>query len=306
MTTCITIDTPKAPTATDNAYGARPIKRNRRTGGEMVALKIIIIEVASEIAPATVRQIYYALVCRGVIEKTEAAYRSIGRLLTIMRRAGEIPFAWLTDNTRWQRKPETFDGISQLLNDTAQLYRRSVWSTQDAYVEVWLEKDALSGVLYNVTAKWDVPLMVTRGYPSVTFVHAAAEAIDAIGKPTHLYYFGDKDPSGIDIPRKVEEGIREFAPDAEVYFNRVAVTDNQIEKWKLPTRPTKKSDSRSKSFIGESVELDAIPPDRLRWLVNNCIESHIDQRALEKLKIAETSEREWLANIAVDFDRGQL
>ncbi len=80
-----------------------------------------------------------------------------------MRRARELPFHWIADNTRWMRKPTTHDGLSDLLQDTAQLYRRSLWSNQSAYVEIWLEKDALSGVLYPITQEFDVPLMVTRG-----------------------------------------------------------------------------------------------------------------------------------------------
>ena len=106
-----------------------------------------------------------------------------------------------------------------MLHHQKRLYRRSLWNDQDAYVEVWLEKDALAGVLYEVTDTWDVPLMVTVGYPSLSYLHEAAEQIAAKDKPAYLYYFGDHDPSGIDITCLVEDGIREFAPDAEIYFD---------------------------------------------------------------------------------------
>src|SRR5262249_48885635 len=128
---------------------------------------------------------------------------------------------------------------------------RSLWDNQDAYVEVWLEKDALAGGLYEVTEQWDVPLMVTRGYPSISYLHSAAESIEAEAKPAYLYYFGDHDPSGVDITRAVEPGIREFAPDVDITFTRVAVTQDQILELHLPTRPTKASDTRSKGFCGE-------------------------------------------------------
>jgi hypothetical protein len=149
-----------------------------------------------------------------VIDKTEAAYKNLDRNLSLMRRAREIPFDWLADNTRWMRKPTSYESLADMLNEQTQFYRRTLWSNQADYVEIWLEKDALSGVLYTVTAEFDVPLMVTRGYPSLSFLHAAADAIANQGKPTHLYYFGDYDPSGVDITRAMEEGIREFAPEA--------------------------------------------------------------------------------------------
>jgi hypothetical protein len=282
----------------DGAYGARPTKRKRRTRDAIDALKATVLEVLAEIQPATVRQTFYQLVSRAAIEKTEQQYKAVGRLMVVMRRAGELPFHWLADNTRWQRKPDTYDGLSHLLQETARLYRRSVWTSQPAYVEVWLEKDALAGVLIDVTAEYDVPLMVTRGYPSVTFLHSAAEAITDVGKPTHLYYFGDYDPSGLDIPRKVEAGIRGFAPGADVTFTRVAVIEEQIGLLNLPTRPTKRTDSRAKGFEGESVEVDAIPPETLRAIVRGCIEQHIDAQALGVLQAAEESERDWLRNLA--------
>ena len=86
----------------------------------------------------------------------------------------------------------------------------------------------MSGVLYDVTAPWDVPLYVSRGFSSLSLVHGAAEEIAAIGKPAHIYCFGDYDPSGMEIPRVIERGMREFAPEAEVHFTRVAVTSEQI------------------------------------------------------------------------------
>ena len=145
--------------------------------------------------------------------------------------------------------------------------------------------------------------MVTRGYPSVSYLHAAAETILECRKPAFLYYLGDHDPSGVDISRNVEKRLREFAAGAEIHFVRLAVTPAQIAQWRPPARPTKKSDSRAREFEGNSVEVDAIPPARLRELVRRSIEKHIDRRALEVLRIAEKSEREVLDLMVSDVAR---
>lgn len=281
-------------------YRSRPTKsQNRRSGAEIAQIRASIRQVLEDDNPMTVRQVFYRLVSAGVIAKTEAEYKqTVIRLLTEMRRAREIPFGWIADNTRWMRKPTTFDSLEDALQSTARTYRRALWQEQPVYVEIWLEKDALAGVLYDVTQQWDVPLMVTRGYPSLTYLHEAAESIAYYDKPAHIYYFGDHDPSGLDIPRKVEAGLREFAPDAEISFERVAVTPEQIERWQLPTRPTKKTDSRSKSFEGESVEVDAISSQDLRTLVRRCIDRHVDQEVLRRVQLIEKSEQATLLTYA--------
>ena len=267
----------------------------------MDAIRSEIYRVLREIQPATVRQTFYQLVSCGAIGKTEGEYKqTVVRLLTEMRRAGEIPFGWIADNTRWMRKPTTYSGLGDMLDHQQRFYRRALWGNQPSYVEIWLEKDALAGVLQAVTAEYDVPLMVTRGYPSISYLYEAAEAIVAKRKPTFLYYLGDHDPSGCDISRAVESGIREFAPKADITFERVAVTPDQIRLLGLPTRPTKETDSRSRGFVGESVEVDAIPPGILRGIVRAQIEDHIDSDELERLRIVESAERETLKRIAMD------
>jgi hypothetical protein len=251
-----------------------------------------------EDAPMTVRQVFYRLVSNGVIPKSENQYKgTVVRLLSRMRRSGDVPFSWIADNTRWMRKPRTYSSLDSMLKRTAEAYRRSVWDNQDVYVEIWLEKDALSGVLYEETSKWDVPLMVVRGFSSLTFLHSAAETIAEQGKPAYLYYFGDYDPSGVVIPQTIERDLREFAPGVEVEFERVAVTPEQIASMKLPTRPTKRTDSRSKKFKGESVEVDAIPPKVLRQIVSDCITQHVDEAAYDVLLAAEESEKAALMSL---------
>src|SRR5205823_3941747 len=140
-------------------------------------------------------------------------------------------------------------------------------------------------------------------FSSVSYLYEAAEAIKAQGKPAFLYYFGDHDPSGVHIDRSIERNLRELAPKADITFRRVAVLPEQIGAWSLPTRPTKKTDSRAKGFAGESVEVDAIEPRQLRRLVNDCIEPHVDRRALQVLRVAEASERDILSRLVASVGR---
>ncbi len=297
------------------------VRTHRRTKAEIEYLKAHLYHIVKEMKPMTVRQIFYQAVSLGLIAKSEQEYKgTIVRLLTQMRRNDELPWHWIADNTRWMRKPNTHNDLKTMLEESQELYRRALWRDQDAYVEIWLEKDALSGVLYDVTSEWDVPLMVTRGYPSYSYLAQAAQTIAATDKPTYLYYFGDHDPSGVDIPRHVNSELRELADKAyfndalkrgaeaaaralmfdisdEIYFKRVAVLPDQIVDLDLQTRPTKKTDTRAKNFKGESVEVDAIHPDTLRKMVRECIIQHIDKEILENTHRIERAERDTLSEV---------
>ena len=117
----------------------------------------------------------------------------------------------------------------------------------------------------------------------------------SIGRPT--FYLGDHDPSGQDAARAIEETLREMAPEAEIHFERLAVTPTQIARWRLPTRLTKTTDSRSKGFGDVSVELDAIPPGHLRDLVQTAIERHLPPERYAVLKVAERAEQSLLRGL---------
>ena len=151
-------------------YRSSPI--NRRIRAEISEIHKALLEILADDNPMTVRQVFYQAVGRGVVDKTEAEHKeTIVRLLTEMRRDGDIPFCWIADNTRWTRKPRTYHSLRGMLEWSKETYRRAVWDRPDSYVEIWLEKNALAGVLYGETEIWDVPLMVTRGYPSVSYLH---------------------------------------------------------------------------------------------------------------------------------------
>ena len=278
-------------------YPASPIKRVRATKAEVETRRAGLLAIVDEMRPMTVRQVFYQATVRGIVEKSEAGYDKVQTDLVLLRRNGLMPYGWLADNTRWQRKPTTYDSVEEALNETARLYRKALWTDAEAYVEIWLEKDALAGVVYPVTNAYDVPLMVARGYASLSFLHSAAEYIGCLDVPAYLYHLGDFDPSGVNAGEKIEETLQEMAPWAEIYFERIAVTPEQITDWSLPTRPTKQSDSRARHFGAVSVELDAIAPDQLREIVREAIEWHLPAREYEVLKAAEESERDLIQRL---------
>jgi hypothetical protein len=279
------------------AYQASPIKRIRATKAEVEERREALLAIIYAGRPMTVRQVFYQATVRGLVEKAESGYAKVQTDLTVMRRAGDLPYDWLADNTRWQRKPRTFNSVEDALRQTAAFYRKALWTDADCYVEIWLEKDALAGVVYPVTDMYDVPLMVARGYASLSFLHSAAEHINTLDVPTYIYHLGDYDPSGVNAGEKIEETLRELAPYAYIYFERIAVTPGQIVDWDLPTRPTKTSDTRAKGFGNISVELDAIEPNRLREIVQAAIEQHLPADQFDVLKAAEESERNIISRL---------
>lgn len=285
------------------SYEPRSVKRRRRTNAELAALDDIIYDVCATEAPITLRGVYYRAVSRDAIEKTEAGYRVIMRQLLKLRRAGTVPYHWVTDGTRLMRKPSSWSNVDIMLRNAASSYRRALWEDQDTEIIVLSEKDAISGVIYPVTSEWDVELGITRGYSSETFVHSIAETVQDNtnhGKKTVLYNLGDHDPEGIDAWRDFETKVRGFVPGANLECERLAVTAQQIEDWNLPLRPTKRTSSRAAGFKGGSVEVDAVPTPLLRETVEKAITKHIDPVALSITRAVEESERDMLTRIAGD------
>lgn len=289
------------------SYGSSPVKRHRRSAVELAEVDEAIVAAVRDEHPVTLRGVYYRVVSAGAVDKTENGYRLVGRQLIKLRRAGIIPHAWITDGTRWVTSPTTWRDMDEMLNDAASSYRRALWHGTDDEVMIFTEKDAISGVILPITDRWDVPLGVLRGYSSESFAHSVAESIiytntSRAGR-TFVYQLGDHDPSGVDAWRDFTTKVTAFVnrrPDIaeHVIFERLAVTEAQIVEMNLPTRPTKKKDSRAGSFEGESVEVDAIPAPLLRELIEDAIVQHIDAHHLEVTRAAEESEREILRRIA--------
>ena len=163
---------------TSQTYEACSIKRSRRTKADMAALRVDIKAILYADHPMTVRQVFYQLVVREMIEKTEQAYQgTVIRLLSEMRLADEIPWSWITDESRRTRRTRTFDNVTDALNDTAQYYRRSALNESDTYIEIWSEKEALSGIIWDVASEYDVPVVGSKGMPSLTQVYGSFESI---------------------------------------------------------------------------------------------------------------------------------
>jgi hypothetical protein len=224
-----------------------------------------------------------------------------------LRRAGLLPYEFIADGTRWQVKEPSWDSARDALDDAVSSYRRALWHNQDVYVEVWSEKDAIASIVSPTTDKWDVPLMIARGFASESFLWSTANTIrrhDKDGKDIVIYQLGDHDPSGIAAWEHVQARLSQFAPDANIHFERLAVTEDQIWQYNLPTRPTKITDSRAKNFVGESVEVDALATITLRGIVEDAIQSWIDREQLRITKMVEVQELEGLQALLDGWNAG--
>ncbi|MGY6568651.1 MAG: hypothetical protein ACXIVE_06600 [Salinarimonas sp.] len=247
------------------------------------------------------------MVARGVIEKTEEEYNNVViRLALKMRREGTIPVGKIVDGSRLYRMPRMFGSVAEALEETAALYRRNYWSHADELVEVWCEKDAVSGFLFDVTKPLGVPLMITRGFSSETVLQALAEEIRRDGRPMTILTVTDLDPSGDAMPADILRRIKFYAPDADIRIHRAAVTREQVHLFNLPTRPTKRNGNRHASrFEGESVEVDALEPSTLKAIVRVEIENRMDEHKLDVIRAAEASERTILQRMATEVSNAR-
>lgn len=258
------------------------------------------MKIVEDFSPATVRQVFYQAVNRGLVPKSETkGYRVVQRRLVALRESGEVPYGAIVDGTRYVTGHQRYRDLSELTDYAAGLYRKDYWDTADVNVEVWLEKEALKGVLIpTVVNECGLGLHVPQGFASITYLQEAAEDKEIDGRPTYVYVLTDFDPSGVSIADKVESELQTRTPHSEIHVKRLAVDREQIVRWSLPTRPTKSSDTRARKFRQlhgtESVELDAIPPDRLRSLVREAIDAHMEPWRLEQFRMVEREERNTL------------
>jgi hypothetical protein len=275
----------------------------RATKSEMEERADFLVDYAREHGPVTVRGLYYQAEVAQLpgIDKAEQSYRKVQRQVLNLRRQGRIPYTDIADATRWMRKPRSYSSLEEALDLSARTYRRSLWDDEPEYVEVWCEKDAMAGVLFDVTSKYDVPLMVARGFVSETFAYEAIAQRGEDDRPYRVYYLGDLDRSGRDAARTLEEKLTRFGAEAgiRVWFEQIAVTEEQVEELNLPTRSPKRESAADRKWpLDYACELDAIPPDKLRELVEDVITLHIEQRELDVLRAVEESERLLLKTLA--------
>lgn len=284
--------------------GPRTIKRGRRTKAEVSELRDALYEIVAENQPATVRGVFYLAEVAGLVPKDDTTgYRPVQRELLKMRREGLIPWGWITDGSRSRFGHHRYGGLESYARQVAANYRRDYWHGSEEYVEFWIEKEALRGVIAPVVIEeFGLDLYVTKGQPSVSYLYDAAEDIALDGRPTYVYVMHDWDPGGLRIFDRIKAELTGFIGDAaELHVRRLALTPGQITELNLPTRPGKEKDPNmaefARKFGNRCVELDAIPPNTLRSMARTKLESHMDPEHLSRLKLAENEERRGLRNI---------
>jgi hypothetical protein len=304
--------------------GTRTIKRRRRTKGEVEQLECQIFEVLREDHPQSVRHVFYRMTDPRLtepVEKTELGYRVVQNRLKLMRRAGTVPYGWITDATHRGYHTITYGNGADFLRRHIGAYRADLWADADAYVEVWCESRSIAGVIVDLCEELAVSLYPAGGFSSISFAYEAAEYIryevQYTGKPAHVLYIGDYDPAGVLIDRSLEAELRshlrgvdpddedlrdllieagkigifsDLPPTIDLHFHRLAITEEQIVQFDLPTKPRKETDRRA-PHIKETVEAEAMPAGILRDLLRGKVESFLPAGALEIARAAEESER---------------
>lgn len=266
------------------------------------AKTLAIIEAArEELAkgwPMTLRQVYYRLVSRQVIENNRSQYQAVSNALVYGRQEGLIPWEWIEDRLRRPRGISMWEDLASFTRDVLPAYHRDVWDTQPGYVEVWLEKDALSGIFEAELRRYGVTLNVGRGYDGWSSIRNAAERFDD-GDGVAVLYFGDFDPSGEDMARSLADRLAFF--DCRPEIIKCALVFEDIEAYHLPPDFTKASDTRSGAFVAKwgnvAVELDALPADVLRERLVDEVESRLDLAALAEVHAQEEGDRKTLARL---------
>lgn len=251
----------------------------------------------------TVRQIFYRLVSMGTIPNRLSNYNCLCHALKIARIKGEIAwgriedrsrpltegedYGWLTPEDYFQEILTNYENAEDTFRDSYQDYSLPLWFKQPYYVEVWIEKDALAGVFSQVTNPLRVPLIVCRGYQSISNIHAAIQRMAPLlgeDREPVILYFGDYDPRGENIPEVIQQDFESL--DFDVEINKIALTREQIAQLHLIPQPCKKSDVMADNWMvkeGDNVwELDAIEPNMLMSIIKSAIEKYFDQTVFEE------------------------
>ena len=223
----------------------------------------------------TLRQLYYQLVSKDIIPNNDREYAKLSNILKKGRMAGIVDWSAIEDRVRVPKLPYWVRDVQHAIQDTIEQYRVDRMQGQQRNIEIWVEKDALSNVLFRVTSKYHIRLMVNRGYSSISAMYDAHRRLRS---GAVILYFGDHDPSGKDMVRDIRERMEEFGREVDV--RPVALTMEQIRRFNPPPNPAKITDPRAKWYIREygrtSWELDALPPRELIRLAEEAVEELID------------------------------
>jgi len=265
----------------------------------------------------TLRQLYYQLVSRDIIPNNQKEYAKLSDLLTRGRMCGEVDWNGIEDRVRVPKLPYCADDLADALSDIHAQYRNDRQKNMPYYCEIWCEKDALSSVLYRVTERYHIPLIVNRGYSSCSAMYEAYNRLRVQDRPCIILYFGDHDPSGLDMVRDITERLEEFGMRSETDVNNffrdgqyefhvrhVGLTTAQVEQYEPPPNPAKITDPRAKGYIARygniSWELDALPPAVLSKLLVEHIEEFIDKDILNDNLAREKQDRDKLQQFIDD------
>lgn len=284
-------------------------KRRRRTRHQVEQLDGQIFDVLAADHPQSIRHVFYRMTNPRLaepVDKSDQGYRAVQHRITEMRRAGILKYSWITDATRRGYHTHTYTSGSHFLRSVASLYRADLWAQSDTYVEVWCESRSIAGVIEDDCRALAVSLYPAGGFSSISLAYQAAEninyATDDGERSALIFYIGDYDPAGVLIDVSIERELRtHLHPNVSLSFGRIAITEEQIEEYDLPTRPRKPKDLRA-SHVRASVEAEAMPAHILRQLLVENIEEHLPVGALHVARVAERSEREHIERMASMFE----
>jgi len=235
----------------------------------------------------TLRQLYYQFVARGLLPNKQSEYKRLGSVVNDARMAGLLDWDYIVDRTREMRERSHWDDPADIIESAAKNYGINQWEGQEYRVEVWIEKDALIGVIERVCRDLDVPYFSCRGYTSQSEMWRAAVRLMKYAKngghKPVILHLGDHDPSGIDMTRDIRDRLALFtkshgydAPEVK----RIALTMAQIRQYNPPPNPAKLTDSRVFEYIdlygSDSWELDALDPVVMSNLIRQEVEAFLD------------------------------
>jgi hypothetical protein len=243
----------------------------------------------------TLRQLFYQFVSRDLLANDQKLYNRLGTAIRDGREGGFVPWDAIEDRTRYVRCYDTYSDVGHFIHEVKDNYREDIWSSQRFRPEVWIEKDALVGVIERVCQHWRVPYFSCRGFGSTSSAYETAQRFKqdlAIGQTPVVFHLGDHDASGNDMTRDIEARVREYA-QANIEVVRLALNEDQTEG--LPAQKVKDSDSRSANYIydhgDECWELDALDPTLIENLIHEAIDERVDHDAWDAAIAHESESR---------------
>lgn len=259
----------------------------------------------------SLRQLYYQLVARDYIENSVKSYKRIGNLISDARLAGLLDWGMIEDRGRETVIPTAWNSPAEIVRAAASQFRVNRWEGQPCYVEVMVEKDALSGILEPVCRDLHIRFTANKGYSSSSAMYEAGKRIHRAKMhvdEVHIFYLGDHDPSGIDMTRDIAArlGLFTYAFIEPDKVHRLALNWDQVEQWQPPENPAKETDSRYEVYVHEfgesSWELDAVEPRTLADLVRNAVMELIDEDQWNDVLQREQNMREELETFADEYE----